>query len=126
MGYARTRSVPSLVAGLAVGALYGFGAYRIREGGENGYEICTGASAILLAASAPRARKGPVPLGLTAISVPPLAYYGKKVSAHFLAKSRELEELIRDSHYHRCTTLGSDSHRNAFGVCHPTWCAAQA
>jgi uncharacterized membrane protein (UPF0136 family) len=80
MGFARTRSIPSLVAGLTVGALYGYGGYRIQEGQAYGYEICAAASAVLLASSAPRMRKGPVPLALTGTSTVALGYYGKKVS----------------------------------------------
>jgi uncharacterized membrane protein (UPF0136 family) len=79
IGFARTRSVPSIVAGLTVGAIYGYGGWRIQEGKEYGYEICTAASVILLASSAPRIRKGPVPAVLTATSTAALAYYGKKV-----------------------------------------------
>lgn len=80
IGFAKTRSVPSIVAGVGVGALYAFGGYRIREGQNYGYEICAAASTLLLASSAPRMRKGPVPAGLTASSAIALAYYGKKVS----------------------------------------------
>lgn len=80
IGYAKTRSVPSIVAGLGVGALYAYGGYRIREGQSYGYEICAAASTLLLASSAPRMRKGPVPAGLSASSAIALAYYGKKVS----------------------------------------------
>ncbi|PWN47747.1 hypothetical protein IE53DRAFT_390104 [Violaceomyces palustris] len=72
-------TIPSLVAGLGVGALYAYGGYRIKEGGDYGYEIATAASAILLSSSAPRFRKGPVPMGLTVASSLALAYYGKKV-----------------------------------------------
>lgn len=79
IGFVRTRSVPSIVAGLGVGAMYAFGGYRIREGQDYGYEICAAASTLLLASSAPRARKGPVPAALTASSTLALAYYGKKV-----------------------------------------------
>jgi uncharacterized membrane protein (UPF0136 family) len=79
MGFARTKSIPSLVAGVTVGALYGYGGYRIQEGQEYGYEICAAASAILLASSAPRIRKGPVPAALSATSTVALGYYGKKV-----------------------------------------------
>ncbi|UZJ52631.1 hypothetical protein CBS101457_001951 [Exobasidium rhododendri] len=79
MGFARTKSVPSLVAGLTVGALYGYGGYRIQEGQSYGYEICAAASAVLLASSVPRVRKGPVPAALTATSTAALGYYGKQV-----------------------------------------------
>lgn len=72
--------MPSLIAGVGVGALYALAATRIKDGGDLGYEIATGASALLLASSAPRFRKGPVPMALTATSAVALAYYGKTVS----------------------------------------------
>ncbi|KAJ1033761.1 hypothetical protein NDA13_001741 [Ustilago tritici] len=64
---------------VGVGALYALAATRIKNGGDYGYEIATGASALLLSSSAPRFRKGPVPMGLTITSAFALAYYGKKV-----------------------------------------------
>lgn len=73
--------MPSLIAGLGVGALYALAGSRIQNGGDLGYEIATGSSALLLASSAPRFRKGPVPMGLTLASALALAYYGKTVSA---------------------------------------------
>lgn len=80
IGFAKTRSLPSIVAGLGVGAAYAYGGYRIKEGQDYGYEICAAASALLLASSAPRVRKGPVPAGLTLASTVALTYYGKKVN----------------------------------------------
>ncbi|SNX82213.1 related to UPF0136 membrane protein YJR085C [Melanopsichium pennsylvanicum] len=79
IGFAKTRSLPSLIAGVGVGALYAFAATRIKNGGEYGYEIAAGASALLMGSSAPRFRKGPVPMALTATSILALGYYGKKV-----------------------------------------------
>ncbi|PWN41715.1 hypothetical protein IE81DRAFT_324203 [Ceraceosorus guamensis] len=79
IGFAKTRSVPSIVAGLGVGALYAVGGYRIKSGGDYGYEICAGASALLLGSSLPRARKGPVPAGLSVASTLAGAYYAKQV-----------------------------------------------
>ncbi|CAD6958769.1 unnamed protein product [Tilletia caries] len=81
MGYARRRSIPSLAAGLGVGALYGLAGSRIRTSGASnyGFEIAAGASAVLLASSAPRARAGPVPAALSVAAALALAYYGKKV-----------------------------------------------
>ncbi|PWN97237.1 hypothetical protein FA09DRAFT_339711 [Tilletiopsis washingtonensis] len=78
-GYTRTRSVPSLVAGLGVGALYAYSAQRMRTGQANGHELALGASAVLLASSVPRIRAGPVPLGLAVASAAAGAYYGKQV-----------------------------------------------
>lgn len=79
IGFARTKSVPSLVAGLGVGALYGLAGRQIEEGGDNGYEMAAAASVLLLGASAPRFKKGPVPKALTATSLLAGTYYTKKV-----------------------------------------------
>lgn len=79
IGFARTKSVPSLVAGLGVGSLYGLAGYQIQSGGDNGYEVAAAASVLLLGASAPRVKKGPVPKALTATSLLAGAYYTKKV-----------------------------------------------
>lgn len=94
IGYSRTRSVSSIVAGLSVGAIYAIGGWRIQEGKDYGYEICAAASALLLASSAPRLRAGPVPAALTAGSSAALAYYGKKVRRN----AAEMESVL-DSAY---------------------------
>ncbi|CCM00249.1 uncharacterized protein FIBRA_02278 [Fibroporia radiculosa] len=78
-GFVKTRSIPSLVAGVGVGALYLYSADSIRKGTPNGLETALGASAILLLSSLPRVAKGPVPAVLTATSSAALFYYGKKV-----------------------------------------------
>ncbi|KAL5492444.1 hypothetical protein ACEPAI_3891 [Sanghuangporus weigelae] len=78
-GYARTRSIPSIVAGVSVGLLYLYSAESIRKGTPNGLNIALLASAILFLSSAPRAVKGPVPASLTVASALVGAYYGKTV-----------------------------------------------
>ncbi|TFY54013.1 hypothetical protein EVJ58_g9116 [Rhodofomes roseus] len=80
-GFARTRSIPSLVAGVGVGALYLWSADSIRKGTPNGLEAALGASAILLLSSLPRVAKGPIPAVLTATSTATAVYYGRKVYA---------------------------------------------
>ncbi|KAJ1306693.1 hypothetical protein OPQ81_007685 [Rhizoctonia solani] len=78
-GFLRTRSVPSLVAGVGVGAMYGYAGYQIQRGGNYGYETALAASIILFLSSVPRARKGPVPLTLAITGAAAAAYYGKVV-----------------------------------------------
>ncbi|KAL0573428.1 hypothetical protein V5O48_008522 [Marasmius crinis-equi] len=75
-GFLRTRSIPSLVAGVGVGALYLWSADSIRKGTPNGIEAALGASALLFFSSIPRARRGPVPATLTATSTAAAFYYG--------------------------------------------------
>ena len=78
-GFAKTRSVPSLVAGVGVGLLYLWSADQIRKGAPNGLEGALGASALLLLSSLPRVAKGPVPKVLAATSTATALYYGKTV-----------------------------------------------
>ncbi|KAJ8590133.1 hypothetical protein M405DRAFT_851865 [Rhizopogon salebrosus TDB-379] len=78
-GYAKTRSVPSLVAGVGVGLLFLWSADAIRKGSPNGLEGALGASALLLLSSLPRLAKGPVPAVLAATSSAAGVYYGTKV-----------------------------------------------
>ncbi|KIP02686.1 hypothetical protein PHLGIDRAFT_78763, partial [Phlebiopsis gigantea 11061_1 CR5-6] len=80
-GFARTRSIPSIVAGVGVGLLYLWSADSIRRGTANGLEGALGASAILLLSSLPRASKGPVPAVLSVTSAVSAVYYGKTVWA---------------------------------------------
>ncbi|KAG8220835.1 transmembrane proteins 14C-domain-containing protein [Butyriboletus roseoflavus] len=76
-GYLRTRSLPSLIAGIGVGALYMWSAEQIKKGTPNGIEGALGASALLLMSSLPRVTKGPVPVVLALTSAGAGAYYGK-------------------------------------------------
>ncbi|KIK61631.1 hypothetical protein GYMLUDRAFT_199128 [Collybiopsis luxurians FD-317 M1] len=78
-GFARRRSIPSLVAGVGVGALYLYSADNIRKGTNNGLEGALGASALLLLSSLPRVAKGPVPLLLTVTSAASAFYYGNVI-----------------------------------------------
>ncbi|TCD69133.1 hypothetical protein EIP91_008609 [Steccherinum ochraceum] len=82
IGYARTRSVPSIVAGVSVGLLYLWAANNLRNGTGPGLEGALGASALLFLSSAPRAARtqAPVPAVLTLTSAAAAFYYG---SAYF-------------------------------------------
>ncbi|KAK7024879.1 transmembrane proteins 14C-domain-containing protein [Favolaschia claudopus] len=80
-GFMRTRSIPSLVAGVGVGAAYLWAGDRIRKGQPNGIEGALGASAVLLISSIPRITKGPVPLMLAVTATMSGAYYGNTLYA---------------------------------------------
>eukprot|EP01122_Echinamoeba_exundans_P014012 TRINITY_DN6259_c0_g2_i1.p1 TRINITY_DN6259_c0_g2~~TRINITY_DN6259_c0_g2_i1.p1 ORF type:complete len:124 (-),score=29.35 TRINITY_DN6259_c0_g2_i1:466-816(-) len=78
VGYARTKSVPSLVAGLGFGALFGFAAYRIKQGGYvSGNEIAAVAAITLAGAMGARAAKtkAPVPTALFTVGVVSAGYH---------------------------------------------------
>ncbi|KAI0035329.1 transmembrane proteins 14C-domain-containing protein, partial [Vararia minispora EC-137] len=75
-GYIRRQSIPSLVAGISVGALYLYAGNSIRKNTAGGLETALGASAILFLSSAPRAFKAPVPAMLTVTSLASGGYYG--------------------------------------------------
>jgi hypothetical protein len=53
-GFARRRSVPSLVAGLAVASLYAVAGNRIKTGGDKGIEMATAASILLFVRASSR------------------------------------------------------------------------
>ncbi|KAA8905466.1 transmembrane proteins 14C-domain-containing protein [Sphaerosporella brunnea] len=82
MGYLRTGSVPSIAAGLTVGALYNYGGYRIRHNQAYGVETALLASLILAGSSFPRALKTqkPLPIGLSVLAAYGLFYYGAQWS----------------------------------------------
>ncbi|TPX65465.1 hypothetical protein SpCBS45565_g05121 [Spizellomyces sp. 'palustris'] len=81
IGYQRTRSRPSLIAGLAFGALYTLSGYLIQNNLNYGIELATGTSALLLAAMGRRALKTrkPVPSVLAVLGVVGSGYYGRKL-----------------------------------------------
>ncbi|EPE04747.1 hypothetical protein F503_06296 [Ophiostoma piceae UAMH 11346] len=78
IGYARTGSVPSVAAGLAVGLLYGLGGYRQQNRQAHGVELSLLASVVLGGASIPRAirLRKPVPVVLSLIATYGLYKFG--------------------------------------------------
>ena len=101
-GYLRTRSTPSLVAGLVLGASYGYSGkpiflssysarrivlillgYLIKENKDYGTELALGNSVVLLGSAIPRIIKtggrAPVPIALGAMGLLASYYYQKKV-----------------------------------------------
>jgi len=78
IGFVRTSSVPSIVAGLSVGALYGLGGTRIRNRAPYGVELALLASVILAGSSMPRAirTQKAVPVLLSLVSAYGLYNFG--------------------------------------------------
>ncbi|KAL5359733.1 transmembrane proteins 14C-domain-containing protein [Aspergillus floccosus] len=81
IGYARTGSIPSIAAGLSVGALYLYSYSRLRSGQSYGEELGLLASAVLGGSSIPRAikTKKMVPVGLSVLAVYGLVVFGAAV-----------------------------------------------
>ncbi|KOS18975.1 UPF0136 membrane protein [Escovopsis weberi] len=77
-GYARTGSLPSVIAGTAVGALYGLGGYRIQNRQPYGVELSLLASLVLGASAFPRAirLRKPVPIFLSLLSAYGILTFG--------------------------------------------------
>lgn len=71
LGYVRTGSVPSIAAGVTVGALYLLGGYRIQNKQSYGVELALLASFVLAGSSIPRALRSqkPLPAGLSVLAL---------------------------------------------------------
>ncbi|KAJ6102116.1 hypothetical protein N7486_004543 [Penicillium sp. IBT 16267x] len=79
IGYARTGSIPSIAAGLSVGAIYALSYYQLREGQAYGEELGLLASAVLGGSSIPRAIKTggkAVPVGLSLLATYGVVVFG--------------------------------------------------
>ncbi|KAJ3063310.1 hypothetical protein HDU99_004884 [Rhizoclosmatium hyalinum] len=81
VGYVKGNSLPSLLAGISVGALYGTSAYLIKNNKDYGYELALGTSILLTGAVGPRAlkTKARVPLGMATLGLLGTGYYSKKL-----------------------------------------------
>ncbi|KAK6854452.1 hypothetical protein PG990_007912 [Apiospora arundinis] len=83
MGYVRTQSKPSLIAGVGLGISYAYAGYLIKENRDYGTELALGNSALLTASAIPRIIKtggrAPVPLTLGAAGLLASYYYARKV-----------------------------------------------
>ncbi|CAH0036419.1 unnamed protein product [Clonostachys rhizophaga] len=81
-GYVKTRSKPSLIAGLGLGASYAVSGYLLKENKNWGSELALGNSIVLLGAAVMRIvktrGKAPVPLGLGLVGSLATFYYQKK------------------------------------------------
>ncbi|EUC32266.1 hypothetical protein COCVIDRAFT_14549 [Bipolaris victoriae FI3] len=82
-GYLRTRSTPSLVAGIGLGASYALAGYRIKQNQDYGTELALGNSIMLTGSAVPRIIKtggrAPVPIALGVTGALATWYYQKKV-----------------------------------------------
>ncbi|KAL6777845.1 hypothetical protein ACKKBG_A15895 [Auxenochlorella protothecoides x Auxenochlorella symbiontica] len=82
MGFARTASTPSLVAGVAIGGLFAYGGYLIQIGrSDRGHQVSLAASLVLLGAMGPRylrTRKA-MPAGVMSVAaIASAVYQGRK------------------------------------------------
>ncbi|QOU18285.1 DEBR0S2_20010g1_1 [Brettanomyces bruxellensis] len=88
MGYARKGSLPSLISGTAISALYLTAGYLLHENKEYGIHTALLASSLTLFAGLGRAFqvgiKKPVPFFLTTLGAVSTYYYAKKYSEFYL------------------------------------------
>ncbi|KAM7184004.1 Transmembrane proteins 14C domain containing protein [Naviculisporaceae sp. PSN 640] len=81
-GYLRTRSTPSLVAGLGLGVSYAYAGYLLKNNKDYGAELALGNSVLLTGSAIPRIIKtggrAPIPLALGAAGGLATYYYQKK------------------------------------------------
>lgn len=79
--------MPSLVAGVTFGVLYGYAGYLLKNNADWGLELALGCSSTLLVAGIGRAIptnfKKPVPLVLVALGGLSTAYYVKKYNEFY-------------------------------------------
>ncbi|KAL4881236.1 transmembrane proteins 14C-domain-containing protein [Aspergillus karnatakaensis] len=81
IGYFRTGSLPSIIAGLSVGALYALSYLRLKSGQSYGEEIGLLASVVLGGSSIPRAirLRKPVPIVLAVLAIWGTVVFGGRV-----------------------------------------------
>merc|ERR1712098_965890 len=89
-GYVKTGSIPSVAAGVTVGALYLLGGYRIQSRQSYGVELALLASIVLAGSSIPRALRSqkPLPTGLSLLALYGLYTYGSA----YRAKLRRMKD----------------------------------
>ncbi|CAN3372897.1 hypothetical protein DIRU0_C11892 [Diutina rugosa] len=87
MGFARKKSMPSLVAGLTVSGLYAASGYLLKNNADWGLELALGSSAALFLAGLGRAIpthfQKPLPIVLVALGGLSTAYYAKKYNEFY-------------------------------------------
>ncbi|ODV84063.1 hypothetical protein CANARDRAFT_9059 [[Candida] arabinofermentans NRRL YB-2248] len=87
MGYAKKKSLPSLVAGTSISALYFFAGYLLKENKEYGIHTALATSAVLAGAGISRSSKTgfkkPVPLMLALLGLTSTGYYAYKYNQFY-------------------------------------------
>ncbi|RAO69043.1 uncharacterized protein BHQ10_005055 [Talaromyces amestolkiae] len=82
LGYLKSRSAPSLIAGVGLGLSYGYAGYLIKENKDYGTELALVNSVLLLASAIPRViktqAKFPMPIILAVTGSLSTFYYQKK------------------------------------------------
>ncbi|PSR99412.1 transmembrane proteins 14C-domain-containing protein [Coniella lustricola] len=81
LGYTRTRSLPSIIAGCSVGLLYALGGYRIQNAEPYGVELSLLASVVLGGSAIPRAirLRKTVPMVLSLLATFGMVLFGSSV-----------------------------------------------
>ncbi|KAL4876556.1 transmembrane proteins 14C-domain-containing protein [Aspergillus karnatakaensis] len=81
-GYLRTKSAPSLIAGVGLGVSYAYSGYLLKQNKDYGSELALGNSVLLLGSAVPRIIKtkarAPIPLFLGASGLLATVYYFRK------------------------------------------------
>ncbi|ESX00984.1 putative membrane protein [Ogataea parapolymorpha DL-1] len=87
MGFARKRSMPSLIAGVSMSALYFTAGYLLKNNMEWGIHTALATSAVLCGAGISRSLKvgfKPVPASLTVLGAASSAYYAYKYTQFYM------------------------------------------
>jgi uncharacterized membrane protein (UPF0136 family) len=82
MGFAMARSIPSLVAGVSIGALYAVSGYLIQTNRNYGVELATATGILLTSAMLKKAvtTRKPVPVTMALVGTLSTIYYLRKWS----------------------------------------------
>ncbi|KAJ2719749.1 hypothetical protein GGI07_005026 [Coemansia sp. Benny D115] len=80
IGYAKGKSIPSLVAGVGLGAAYWYAGTRIQNNENYGHDLALATSSLLLFAMGPKAlrTRAPVPVAMSVLGTGAAGYYSKK------------------------------------------------
>lgn len=84
IGFAKTKSVPSLAGGGLLGAMFLTSGYLMQNNKDYGLEMAAGTSGFMTAIMLPRAIKGkPLPIVLSVVGLVSGIYYGRKLMEYY-------------------------------------------